>query len=105
MARIRAGGRLVVGALLSTVTIVATLPATPLPASAAPELAPTMLILDASGSMKESAGPAGDKMTVAKQAVRTLVQRAPDGARLGLAVYGTGTGNAASDKAAGCKDV
>jgi Ca-activated chloride channel homolog len=82
---------------------VALVPGTP--ASAAPAgPAPVMLILDASGSMKESAGGVA-KMTEAKQAVRTLVEQAPDGARLGLTVYGTGTGSAASERAAGCQDV
>jgi Ca-activated chloride channel homolog len=75
-------------------------------APAAPgDLAPVMVVLDASGSMTESTATGGTKMAAAKAAVRTLVQQAPDGARIGLSVYGTGTGNAAADKAAGCQDV
>jgi Ca-activated chloride channel homolog len=77
----------------------------PAPAArAAGELAPTILVLDSSGSMDEAA-PGGTKMAAAKRAVRTLVDALPAEAQLGLAVYGAGTGNAASDKAAGCKDV
>jgi Ca-activated chloride channel homolog len=77
----------------------------PAPAArAAGELAPTILVLDSSGSMAEAA-PGGTKMAAAKRAVRTLVDALPAEAQLGLAVYGAGTGNAASDKAAGCKDV
>jgi Ca-activated chloride channel homolog len=79
--------------------------ALPATAHAALELAPVMLVLDASGSMKENMASGGSKMDAAKVAVRTLVQQAPDGAQIGLAVYGTGTGNSAADKAAGCKDV
>jgi Ca-activated chloride channel family protein len=73
-------------------------------AAPAPELAPVMVVLDASGSMNEAAA-GGTKMAAAKAAVHTLVRQAPDDARIGLAVYGTGTGNSAADKAAGCQDV
>lgn len=69
------------------------------------ELAPVMLVLDASGSMRAKDPGGGTKMDAAKDAVRTLADDAPDCARLGLTVYGAGTGNSASEKAAGCRDV
>jgi Ca-activated chloride channel family protein len=68
------------------------------------ELAPIMVVLDASGSMREAA-PGGTKMTAARQAVHTLVATMPAEAEVGLTVYGANTGNSAADKPAGCKDV
>lgn len=65
---------------------------------------PTMIILDASGSMKNDDAP-GPRIDAAKDAVRELVSGLPAGAQVGLMVYGTGTGSAKADKAAGCKDV
>jgi Ca-activated chloride channel family protein len=94
-----------VRASLAVVVVGGALLALPATAHAAPELAPVMLVLDASGSMKENMPGGGTKMAAAKAAVHTLVQQAPDDARIGLSVYGTGTGNSAVDKAAGCKDV
>ncbi|MFD0363286.1 VWA domain-containing protein [Nocardia sp. GCM10030253] len=70
----------------------------------APQYAPTMLILDASGSMQRP-DPAGTMMDAAKNAVRTFVGSAPAESKVGLTVYGTGTGNAEADKPAGCRDV
>ncbi|MBF6135761.1 VWA domain-containing protein [Nocardia otitidiscaviarum] len=76
------------------------------PAHAEPETpyAPTMIILDASGSMRRP-DPAGTMMDAARNAVRTFVDSAPATARVGLATYGTGTGNDEAEKAAGCRDV
>ncbi len=72
---------------------------------AKPEYAPTMLVLDASGSM-QAADPSGEtKMDAAKAAVHTFVDAAPGEARVGLTVYGTGTGSSDAEKTAGCKDV
>ncbi|MGW4533239.1 vWA domain-containing protein [Nocardia sp. NPDC004340] len=79
----------------------ATMPAA---AEETPDYAPTMLILDASGSM-ERPDPAGTMMDAAKVAVHSFVDSAPAQSRVGLAVYGTGTGNTEADKAAGCQDV
>ncbi|NNH73866.1 VWA domain-containing protein [Nocardia uniformis] len=75
-------------------------------ASAQPDAqyAPTMLILDASGSMQRP-DPAGTMMDAAKNAVRSFVGSAPDAAQVGLATYGTSTGNTEAEKAAGCQDV
>ncbi|MFB8003989.1 VWA domain-containing protein [Nocardia sp. NPDC056000] len=69
-----------------------------------PQYAPTMLILDASGSMQRP-DVGGTMMDSAKRAVRGFVGSAPAESKVGLAVYGTGTGNAEADKAAGCRDV
>ncbi|WP_249357829.1 vWA domain-containing protein [Nocardia cyriacigeorgica] len=70
-----------------------------------PEYAPTMLVLDASGSMLADDPSGGTKMEAAKTAVRTFIASAPDASRVGLTVYGTETGNSEADKAAGCRDV
>jgi Ca-activated chloride channel family protein len=70
-----------------------------------PELAPTMLVLDASGSMAAADPTGGTKMDAAKRATHTLIDAVPDGAPVGLAVYGTKTGSSAAEKQAGCADV
>ena len=69
------------------------------------ELAPTMVVLDASGSMTGADPAGGTRMDAAKKAVHALVAAAPDGAPVGLAVYGTGTGNSDAERARGCQDV
>ncbi|MGH3878315.1 MAG: vWA domain-containing protein [Actinophytocola sp.] len=69
------------------------------------ELAPVVVVLDASGSMREPIAGGDTKMAAAKDAVHTLVGALPTEARLGMAVYGTGTGSSAGEKAAGCRDV
>lgn len=77
------------------------------PVAAAPEqtqYAPTMIVLDASGSMLRT-DPSGTMMDAAKNAVRSFVESAPEQSRVGLAAYGTGTSNAEADKVAGCSDV
>lgn len=71
----------------------------------APQFAPTMLVLDASGSMAAAVPGGGTKMDAAKQATRTLVDAVPAGAPVGLAVYGTNTGSSDAEKQAGCTDV
>ncbi|MFD6391467.1 VWA domain-containing protein [Nocardia sp. NPDC060259] len=68
------------------------------------QYAPTMLILDASGSMQRP-DQGATMMDSAKKAVRTFVDSAPAEAEVGLATYGTGTSNDEADKAAGCRDV
>lgn len=72
----------------------------------APEMnpAPTVLILDGSGSMTQADAP-GPRMDAAKAAAHSLVAALPDGALVALETYGTSTGSADSDKAAGCRDV
>ncbi|MFE3321339.1 VWA domain-containing protein [Nocardia sp. NPDC059195] len=77
----------------------------PAPAQADPgQYAPTMLILDASGSM-ERPDQGGTMMDSAKRAVRSFVASAPAESSVGLTTYGTGTSNSEADKAAGCRDV
>ncbi|WP_280501128.1 vWA domain-containing protein, partial [Nocardia farcinica] len=76
------------------------------PAAALPEqtqYAPTMIVLDASGSMLRP-DPSGTMMDAARNAVRSFVAAAPEQSRVGLAAYGTGTSNDEADKAAGCVD-
>ncbi|MEV0764988.1 VWA domain-containing protein [Nocardia sp. NPDC050435] len=75
------------------------------PAQHNPEYAPTMLVLDASGSMLAADPGGGSKMDAAKNAVRTFVGAAPDASKVGLTVYGTGTGSSDAEKTAGCQDV
>ncbi|MDF5758094.1 VWA domain-containing protein [Spongiactinospora sp. TRM90649] len=74
-------------------------------AAARDEPAPVMLVLDASGSMAQPAADGETKMAAARRAVRSVVEGLPADARLGLTVYGTGTGNSDADKPAGCRDV
>ncbi|NLE82546.1 MAG: VWA domain-containing protein [Rhodococcus sp.] len=69
-----------------------------------PQYAPTMLILDGSGSMQRP-DQAGTMMDAAKTAVHSFVDSAPAEARIGLMAYGTGTGNTEAEKQAGCRDV
>ncbi|MFI5718292.1 VWA domain-containing protein [Nocardia sp. NPDC051750] len=69
------------------------------------EYTPTMLVLDASGSMLAADPGGGTKMDAAKNAVRSFVTAAPDTAKVGLTAYGTGTGNTDAEKTAGCQDV
>jgi len=70
-----------------------------------PELAPTMVVLDASGSMRGADPAGGTKMDGAKGAVHAFLDAAPGGAPVGLAVYGTKTGNSDAERAEGCQDV
>ncbi|MGS2809823.1 vWA domain-containing protein [Nocardia sp. MW-W600-9] len=89
-----------------TATALTLLPAA-LPAAAhadSAQYAPTMLILDASGSMQRP-DQGATMMDSAKKAVRTFVDSAPAEAKVGLTTYGTGTGNTEAEKAAGCRDV
>ncbi|MEV6320869.1 VWA domain-containing protein [Nocardia sp. NPDC051787] len=69
-----------------------------------PQYAPTMLILDASGSMQRP-DPAGTMMDAAKTAVRSFVEAAPAESKVGLMTYGTSTGNTEAEKITGCRDV
>ena len=83
---------------------VAALPAQAQQSPDNPQYAPTMLILDASGSMQRP-DPAGTMMDAAKNAVRNFVGSAPADSKVGLTVYGTNTGNTEAEKASGCRDV
>lgn len=61
-----------------------------------------LLLLDSSGSMLLDAGDGRDKITAAKEALKTLVDALPTGAPVGLRVYGHRFPN--TDKANGCQD-
>jgi len=56
-------------------------------APAAAAAAPTLIVLDASSSMTEQI-KGETKIAIARRVVRELVESMPDGARLGLVVYG-----------------
>lgn len=102
-----AGLAVAVGLVPPPAAPAATQPAATQPAAtqpAATELAPLMIVLDASGSMAQKAA-GGTKMTAAKKAVRTVVGTLPEGVQIGLTVYGANTGSSDAEKAAGCKDV
>lgn len=70
-----------------------------------PRYVPTVLILDASGSMVRSIPEGGTRMAAARAAAITFVNGLGNNAQMGLTVFGTGTGNEDSDRAAGCFDV
>src|SRR5690625_2320716 len=71
------------------------------------ELPPTMLILDASGSMAEGDGDAAGttRIEAARQAVGHLAGGVPDDAALGLVVYGANVSSAPEDQEEGCADI
>lgn len=73
-------------------------------AAAADAPAPVVLVLDASGSMVRDAG-GRSRMAVAQEATHTAIAALPSGTPTGLLVFGTGTGNDDSERAAGCQDV
>lgn len=97
-------GRAGFGAVVAT-ALWAAAPAAAAPAPAQEgESTPVMVVLDASGSMKQADAP-GPRIDAAKQAVTGLVAALPSSARVGLTVYGTGTGSTDAEKAAGCQDI
>ncbi len=61
-----------------------------------------VIVLDASKSMNEDAGNGGTRLDAAKQAFDELVQRLPEGAPIGLRVYGSKL--AEVSKAQACRD-
>ena len=65
---------------------------------------PTVLIIDASGSMTTPDAP-GPRIDAAKAAAHGLLAALPDNATLGLMTYGTRTGSSDQEQAAGCADV
>lgn len=67
-------------------------------------IAPTALILDASGSMTTADAP-GPRIDAAKNAAAGLIEALPDGTRFALLTYGTGTGSSDAERAAGCRDI
>jgi len=61
-----------------------------------------LLILDSSGSMNADDGTGRPKIAAAKAALNSLVGRLPEGARVGLRVYGHRIPN--TDRERGCRD-
>jgi Ca-activated chloride channel family protein len=61
-----------------------------------------LLVLDSSGSMKADDGTGRTKLAAAKAALNQLVDRLPEGAPVGLRVYGAR--GPRDDKARGCRD-
>lgn len=92
-------------ALAAIALLAPTLSTTGAPANAATATTPTMLILDASGSMVRDAPGGGTRMDQARQAATTFVDSLDDAQQLGLMVFGTQTGNTDAEQAAGCQDV
>lgn len=75
-------------------------------ADSSPTQQPVMLVLDASGSMlQEDAGQGRTRMEAARTALTDLIDAAPEGAELGLMVYGSEVGNSDAEKEAGCQDI
>lgn len=74
-------------------------------ANAAAVPVPTIVILDASGSMVRDAAGGGSRMDQAKQAVIDMAKGLPEGTEVGLLVFGTGTGNSDAEQQAGCSDI
>lgn len=87
-----------------------TAPATAAPTDATPgaapalQLSPTMIVLDASSSMNEDDAP-GPRIEAARKAASMLVDGLPDGAPVGLIVYGTATDDSDASRTAGCQDI
>lgn len=67
-------------------------------------IAPTVLIVDASDSMLTNDAP-GKRIDAAKSAASGLVDALPEGAKLAILTYGTGTGTTPAEHAKGCRDV
>jgi Ca-activated chloride channel family protein len=61
-----------------------------------------LIVLDASKSMNEDAGNGGTRLDAAKQAFDQLVRRLPDGAPIGLRVYGSKVAEVSKEQA--CRD-
>jgi Ca-activated chloride channel family protein len=67
--------------------------------------APSMLVVDGSGSMRAEDIGGRSRMDVAKEALRTLVPMLPEDASVGLMAYGSSDPETAADQEAGCQDV
>lgn len=67
--------------------------------------APSMLVLDASGSMANDDVGGRTRMDVAKEALTSLVPMLPEDAAVGLMTYGNSDPETAADPEAACQDV
>lgn len=65
---------------------------------------PTVIVIDASGSMATEDAP-GQRLEAAKAAVTEVVTLLPWGHEVGLVVYGSSTGPSDAEQVAGCEDV
>ncbi len=65
---------------------------------------PTVIVIDASGSMAVEDAP-GQRLQAAKDAVSQVLGSLPAGQEVGLVIYGSATGNSPAEQAAGCQDV
>jgi Ca-activated chloride channel family protein len=72
------------------------------PSPAPTGLAPVLFVLDASGSMRGDDGTGRTKFDAAREALRQLFSELPDGAPVGLRVYGHRVPN--TDRENGCRD-
>ena len=67
--------------------------------------APSMLVVDGSGSMRADDVDGRSRMDVAKEALSTLVPMLPEDATVGMMTYGNSDAATAADQEAGCQDV
>ncbi|WJZ03408.1 vWA domain-containing protein [Corynebacterium freiburgense] len=77
----------------------------PVSLAQATSMDPTVIVLDASGSMTAQDVDGQSRMDSAKQAVNDFLDQTPEESKLGLLTYGTGTGSSEEEKEAGCKDI
>ena len=73
--------------------------------STSTETGPVILVLDASGSMVRETRAGRSRMQDAQEAMTDAIAMLPDDSEVGMLVFGTGTGNDDSERAAGCQDV
>lgn len=74
-------------------------------AAEAKDIPPTMLILDASGSMMARDADGQTRLDAAKEASKNFSRSVSKDSELGFMVYGTKVGNSPEEREAGCKDV
>ena len=77
----------------------------PQAAAEAKDIPPTMLILDASGSMMARDAGGQTRLDAAKEASKNFSRSVSEDSELGFMVYGTKVGNSPEEREAGCKDV
>lgn len=109
-ARVRAAARLGVAGLVAAVMAAMIVVAGPVAPALAEgyntgRTAPSMLVFDASGSMRAEDVDGRSRMDVAKEAVSGLIPLLPEDASVGLMTYGNSDAQTASSQEAGCQDV
>src|SRR5699024_2094187 len=98
------------GKIWASITMALGLVATSAPSASAQDnnastVAPTMVILDASGSMEQADAGGTTRMDAAKDATHTFLDGVSVDSELGFMTYGAGTSNATEEHDAGCRDV